>query len=212
MITEKKCTSCTTREGKDIILPIESFGTRKNNPDGYADQCKKCINTYQKTNSDKKKALKLSAEEARVIENQLNGLHKIADVISTPAEEAEVDETLLSLIKPFYYFLMGLRSSDEGYLYLPSQPHAFVQTFFPNSTHAGLELFHIYVNIDEGGYKWKTTLPKIHDLAQRYSTLVSLSSLVREPSTHIIARDINDIREMMQKMKSDLSSVIEGLT
>lgn len=206
-LTEKKCTSCSTKANKEVLLSLEAFGKRKNSSDGLADQCKKCINEYQQNRVDKLKALKISEKEAKFLENQMNGLHKTTDTINVVKEEKQLDEALLVAVRPFFYYLLSLKVSKEGDLILDIPPHKFCQTFFPNVPHAGLQLFNTFVERTKETYKFKRKVV-LPEMAKEFATLITLSSLIKVPSPRVIAQDISDLREMMMHLKTSVEKII----
>ena len=211
-LTEKKCMACSRTAGKTVILPIERFGTRVNSPDGYADTCRQCITTYQRAYNKKKKqeALVINDKEAKFLQDSMNSHHNpsISNVDTTAEEKNTIDQSLLKATKTFFHFMINLRINEDNYLVLPTEPHTFIPIFFPNTLYAGLELFHSCVNSDDGGYIWRNEKKISHnELAKTYSKLIAKSSMVKAPSMNVIAKDINDIREMIHTFKTEIASL-----
>lgn len=202
-MTDKICNKCPDKG----LQPIENFGIRSSTADGYNPTCKSCINAYQKENSRKKK-LVISTAESKVIENQLNGLHKVTDTLNIVKEQEKVDEALLTLMRPFYYYLLTLQEDAENRLITQVPPHVFCQTFFPSMPHAGLELFYTYAERNNNAYSWKKTVGTLKEMIDEYSMLVAISSLIKEPSVHLMAKDLSNLRETTLKIERSLQDFL----
>lgn len=200
-------------------LLTEEFFYKANSKLGFSPVCKECTakmnKAYNQRKTQEKKervAETITPQKAKSIETSLKG-GNIVEAISSKHlsnEEPSVDIHLKTKLLPYYYFLLGLPEDDNGIIQITQSPRDFVKTF-GLAPIASIELFHIYAEYTEEGFKWKKPVGTINSFVNNYKSLISISGLRKSPTTTEIGEDLKKIMELQLRQSSQLAVIQESI-